>query len=113
MKDKGLRAKDTVAFNLCEFKNGTKENCNAFVIDVVKNTEVLSINLALNHEETSNEHEMETQEFRKAQPYDNDDDDNNNNDEGEDDDDDASLVPVWLFGKQIGWTEAKKAMEFK
>uniref|UniRef100_M1D9V3 AP2 domain-containing transcription factor n=1 Tax=Solanum tuberosum TaxID=4113 RepID=M1D9V3_SOLTU len=42
VKDKCLRAKDMIIFNLCESKNGTKvNNCNTFVIDVVKNIEVL------------------------------------------------------------------------
>ncbi|WMV57801.1 hypothetical protein MTR67_051186, partial [Solanum verrucosum] len=37
-------------FNLCESKNGTNENCNTFVIDVVKNVEGLPMDLALNHD---------------------------------------------------------------
>ncbi|KAK4734713.1 hypothetical protein R3W88_008974 [Solanum pinnatisectum] len=101
VKDKGLRAKDTIVFNSCEFKNGTKENCNAFVIDVVKNVDAMPMNLALNHneqEETIDDHKVDTQEFTKAQPFDHDDDD--------------ALVPVWLFGKQIGWIETKGAMGF-
>ncbi|XP_055826226.1 AP2/ERF and B3 domain-containing transcription factor At1g51120-like [Solanum dulcamara] len=96
VKDKSLRAKDTIVFNLCEFKNGTKENCNAFVIDVVKNIEGLPMDLALNHhqqEETIDDHEAETQEFTRAQSFNHDVD---------------ALVPVWLFGKQIGWIETKK-----
>ncbi|MCD7455040.1 hypothetical protein HAX54_026917 [Datura stramonium] len=72
VKDKGLTANDTIIFNLCEFKNGTKENCNGFVIDVVKNTQVLPM-----QQETIDD----------------------NGDVG---------VPVWLFGKQIGWAVAKK-----
>ncbi|KAH0705617.1 hypothetical protein KY289_010693 [Solanum tuberosum] len=87
-----FRAKDTIIFNLCEFKNGTKENCNIFVIDVVKNIEVLPMDLALNHH-----HQVETNEFMRAQPFDHNVD---------------ALVPVCQFGKQIGWTETKKEMEF-
>ncbi|KAK4726547.1 hypothetical protein R3W88_031464 [Solanum pinnatisectum] len=73
VKDKGLRAKNTIIFNLCEFKNGTKvNNCNTFVIDVVKNIEVLP----MDHQE-----EMIDQDAAAA-----------------------NLIPVYLFGKQIGWT---------
>ncbi|TMW87672.1 hypothetical protein EJD97_019628 [Solanum chilense] len=76
VKDKGLKAKDTIVFNLCESMNGTKvNNCNTFVIDVTKNIEVLP---------------MDQQE------------------EIIDQDAAANLVPVYLFGKQIGWTETKK-----
>ncbi|WMV57564.1 hypothetical protein MTR67_050949 [Solanum verrucosum] len=92
VKDNNLRAKDTIVFNLCEFKNGTKENCNTFVIDVVKNIEVLPMDLALNHH-----HQVETNEFMRAQPFDH---------------NVVALIPVCLFGKQIGWTETKKEMEF-
>ncbi|CAN4104599.1 unnamed protein product [Withania somnifera] len=104
VKDKGLRAKDTIVFNLCELmiKNdgGAKENGNVFVIDVVKSIQVLPMNLALNHhqeeeeeEDTIDDHEVETKEFMRTQLFDHDDD---------------GLVPVWLFGKQIGWTETTK-----
>ncbi|KAK6773733.1 hypothetical protein RDI58_028971 [Solanum bulbocastanum] len=48
VKAESLRAGDTIVFNLCESKNGTNENCNSFVIDVVKNVEGLSMDLALN-----------------------------------------------------------------
>ncbi|WMV58183.1 hypothetical protein MTR67_051568 [Solanum verrucosum] len=50
VKAKSLRARDTIVFNLCESKNGTNDNCNTFVIDVVKNVEGLPMNLALNHD---------------------------------------------------------------
>ncbi|KAK4374164.1 hypothetical protein RND71_004841 [Anisodus tanguticus] len=77
VKDKGLRAKDTIVFNLCEFKNGTKENCNAFVIDVVKSNEVLPMDLALNHqqeEDIDDDLEVETKEFMsRTQSFDHDD----------------------------------------
>ncbi|XP_015061005.1 AP2/ERF and B3 domain-containing transcription factor At1g51120-like [Solanum pennellii] len=46
---KNLKAGDTIVFNLCEIKNGTHENSNTFVIDVVKNDEGLPMDLALNH----------------------------------------------------------------
>ncbi|KAG5572397.1 hypothetical protein H5410_062163 [Solanum commersonii] len=45
-----LRATDTIVFNLCESKNGTNENCNTFMIDVMKNVEGLPMNLALHHD---------------------------------------------------------------
>ncbi|KAG5571551.1 hypothetical protein H5410_061317 [Solanum commersonii] len=35
---------------MCESKNGTNENHNTFVIDVVKNVEGLPMDLALNHD---------------------------------------------------------------
>ncbi|KAK4354902.1 hypothetical protein RND71_027096 [Anisodus tanguticus] len=76
VKDKSLRAKDAIIFNLCEFKNGTKENCNAFVIDVMKNNEVLPMDLALNHqqEDIDDDHEVETKEFMsRTQSFDHDD----------------------------------------
>ncbi|XP_060171433.1 AP2/ERF and B3 domain-containing transcription factor At1g51120-like [Lycium barbarum] len=96
VKDKGLRAKDTIVFNLCEFKNGT--NCNAFVIDVVKSIEVLPKDVALNHQQEGaiDDDEVETKEFMRTQPFDHED----------------ALVPVWLFGKQIGWSETKKSTLF-
>ncbi|PHT33007.1 hypothetical protein CQW23_29344 [Capsicum baccatum] len=95
VKDKGLRAKDTLVFNLCEFKNVTKENCNAFVIDVVKCIEVLPMDLTLNHqqeqgqvEESIGDNEVKKKEFMRAQTF----DDHDVND---------ALEPIWLFGKQI------------
>ncbi|KAK6772853.1 hypothetical protein RDI58_028091 [Solanum bulbocastanum] len=50
VKAKSLSARDTIVFNLCESKNGTNENCNTFVIDVVKNVEGLPMDLTLKHD---------------------------------------------------------------
>ncbi|KAK4726859.1 hypothetical protein R3W88_031776 [Solanum pinnatisectum] len=78
VKAKILIARDAIVFNLCESKNGTNENCNTFVIDVVKNVEGLPMDLALNHDVV---------------------------------DVDAALTPIFLFGKQIGWTKKKRGNE--
>uniref|UniRef100_M1BAM0 Uncharacterized protein n=1 Tax=Solanum tuberosum TaxID=4113 RepID=M1BAM0_SOLTU len=50
VKAKSLRATNTIVFNLCESKNGTNENRNTFVIDVMKNVEDLPMDLELNHD---------------------------------------------------------------
>ena len=96
VKDKCLRAKDTIIFNLCESKNGTKENCNTYLIDVMKNSEILPMHLALNHyqqKEAIDDHEVETKEFMREQQC--------NHDVAAA----VALVPVMLFGKQIDLTK--------
>ncbi|XP_009771974.1 AP2/ERF and B3 domain-containing transcription factor At1g51120 [Nicotiana sylvestris] len=75
VKDKGLRANDTIVFNLCEYKTGPKEISADFVIDVLKGVEVLP------------EPKVEIEERMKTQST-----------------DDHAVEPVWLFGVQIGWS---------
>ncbi|TMW98819.1 hypothetical protein EJD97_003435 [Solanum chilense] len=83
---KNLKAGDTVIFNLCEIKNGTHENSNTFVIDVVKNDEGLPMDLAPNHNDVAVDVAVDV-------------------------DVDAAPAPVLLFGKQIGWTKSKRGNE--